>query len=85
VERPIDRTSLEKLSLSPNPTSGIVKISGTEDELDDVAVTNLLGQSLTGKIRILHDADAIVLDLSALENQVLVVTCGSRSALLVKQ
>lgn len=85
VERRVENSALEKLSLSPNPASSVVTISGTEDELGDVTVTNLLGESLTEKIRIAHDADAIVLDLSALENQMLFVKCGNRSALLVKQ
>jgi hypothetical protein len=85
VERPVENPTLEKLSLSPNPANSVVTISGTEDELGDVSVTNLLGENLTEKIRISRDLDAIVLDLSALENQMLVVKCGNRSALLVKQ
>lgn len=85
VERRMAVASPEKLSLSPNPASNVVTIRGSEDELGNVTVTNLLGQILTENIRISYDADAVVLDLSALENQVLMVKCGNRSALLVKQ
>lgn len=85
VERQTAVLSPEKLKLSPNPASHLVTIRGTEDELGELTVTNLLGEDLSKRIKISRDADAVILDLSALENQVLVVKCGGRSALLMKQ
>lgn len=85
VERNGSLSSPGKLVLSPNPATAEVRINVPEDSRDEITITNLLGQDLTHRILISHDADAVILDLSAIENQVLVVKCGARSALLVKQ
>lgn len=85
VERRVENLPLEKLSLSPNPASSLVTIRESEDELGEITITDLLGQDLTKKVHIFRNADAVLLDLSALESQVLVVKCGNRAELLVKQ
>ncbi len=85
VERRAENLQPGKLILSPNPASSLVTIRESEDELGDIMITDLLGRDLTKKVTIFRDTDALVLDISALESQVLVVKCGNRAELLVKQ
>lgn len=86
VERHHESPLPEKLILFPNPATTTVKISGLEQGAGGITVTNILGQDLSNRIPISREADAALLDLSAIEEkQLLFVKCGHRSAVLVKQ
>lgn len=86
VERHHESPLPDKLILFPNPATTTVKISGLEQGPGGITVTNMLGQDLTNRIRISREADAALLDLSAIDGkQLLFVKCGHRSAVLVKQ
>jgi hypothetical protein len=85
IERRITASALEKLEVSPNPANALVTIKGSADELGEVLVTSLLGQDLTKDVKVFREENSISLELSGLENQLLIITCGNRSALVMKQ
>lgn len=84
VERPVTDLQLERLIISPNPATHFITIKGSEDELGDITITNLLGQNLTSKARFSNEAGATLIDLSSITEQMLIVKCGNRSGLIMK-
>lgn len=68
----------------PNPTSGKITIEGSEDEIGEIRIVTLLGQDVTSAISINRFSTYVELDLSALENELVIVACGNRSTLVSK-
>jgi hypothetical protein len=55
------------ISIYPNPTNGIVSVLGSEIELEDIKVYNVLGQDITVQVEINYlSGDQVNIDLSGL-------------------
>ena len=63
----IERNSESRIRLYPNPTNGQLTIEGPVVELEEIVLSNLLGQDLNALIKITgRSTTKVVLDLSHL-------------------
>lgn len=74
----------QQLVAAPNPTSGKITIEGSEDEIGEIRIVTLLGQDVTSEVSINRFSDYVEMDLSTLENELVIVACGNRSTLVSK-
>lgn len=74
----------QQLVVAPNPTSGKITIEGSEDEIGEIRIVTLLGKEVTSDAIINRFSTTTEIDLSAIENELVIVACGKRSALVSK-
>lgn len=74
----------QQLVAAPNPTSGKITIEGSEDEIGEIRIVTLLGQDVTSDVIINRFSTYAEIDLSLLENKLVIVACGNRSTLVSK-
>jgi hypothetical protein len=82
----IERSSIASIRLYPNPTNGQLTIEGPTVELEQIGLTNLLGQDLNPLIKITgRSATKIVLDLSHLPNGTYLLRTNNTAEIFYKR
>lgn len=77
---------MQPLKVYPNPTSHQLTITGSEEELNQVIIINMIGQEMTNHIRVMeHSENSIVLDLSKLAAGVYMVKSDNTTIKFVKR
>ena len=78
-------TNHAEASVYPNPTQGIVVINSSESELESLNVYNLLGQKITGQIKIISRNLTTSIDLSKLRDGYYTIKTKTGSYKICKQ
>ena len=93
-KKTFDMRSLNRENLSgqrnpllvfPNPASNLITIDGSQDELGAISLCSVLGKDLMQEVVLTHHASYVTIDISGLENELIILLAGERSALVNKQ
>lgn len=82
--RVIEKVS-DALTATPNPTAGSVEFQLSPDEMGDILISDLLGRNLTSEAEISYENGILKIGLERIHSGALVIRCGDRSTIVVKQ
>lgn len=73
------------LAAFPNPATNVITLGGSEDELGAITLVSVLGEDLTQQAEIMYHYSSATIDISRLNNGIILVRSGNRSSLIVKE
>lgn len=71
-----------KLMVSPNPATDFITVMGTEAEVE---LFDLTGRNLTKELSIVKIDNALLIDISKLEQDIIIVQSGEQYSLVIKE
>ena len=80
----IDDNLLGYLSIAPNPTSGQLKISGDQAQIDDIKLFNAVGQQIQFDISVSGESSAVI-DISNVATGIYTLWSQGKSYKIVKE
>ncbi len=80
-----DGASLEKLKIYPNPTKGLMRISGFNNLVSSIKVLNSLGQVIMESSSTESPKNEMSINVSRLQSGVYWVVAGSQTSIFVKE
>jgi hypothetical protein len=83
----VERYSVQQgeLSVFPNPTTEVITLDGTEDDLGEVELFDLMGRNITNEVTFTDKNNTLTIDLSTLDQDVIIVHSGDRYSLVMKK